>query len=144
MSKDIMLFHYDYEEDILFFYSKEKHKYEVSDFIAKSVAIDLNENKFPIGVEILDASKLFNTKKHFLKNIENGEIAININEDKIELGISLIIPIHQKTTSIPVNVVGDNKSHIPSIQAEVSVVTWYYNNFITVLNIFQSIFSMNL
>ena len=105
----------------MFFYSKEKHKYEVSDFINKLIVIDLNENKFPIGVEILDASKLLDTKKYLLKNIEDGKIAININDDKIELGISLIIPIHQKSTSVPVSVIGDNKSHIPSIQTEVSV-----------------------
>jgi len=121
MSKNIMLFHYDYEEDILFFYSKKKYKYEVSEFITKSVVIDLNENKFPIGVEILDASKLMNTKKHLLKNIKEGEIAIKISEDKIELGLTLIIPVHQEATSVPVSVVGDNKSQIPSIQTEVAV-----------------------
>jgi len=121
MSKNIMLFHYDPEENILFFYSKKKHKYEVSEFITKSVVIDFNENKFPIGFEILDASKLLNTKKHLLKNIKKGKIDIKISEDKIELTLSLIISFHQKTTSVPVNVVGDNNSHIPSIQTEVAV-----------------------
>lgn len=122
MNKSIMLFHYDCEEDILFFYSKQNQKYEVSEFITKSVVIDLNENKFPIGLEILDASKLLNTKKYLLKNIKEGEIAIKINEDKIELKLSLTIPIHRKATFIPINVVGDNKSHIPNIQTEVGVV----------------------
>jgi len=121
MNKNIMLFNYDYKEDILFFYSKKSHKYEVSEFITKSVVIDLNKNKFPMGVEILDASKLLNTKKYLLKNIKDGEIAIKISEDKIELKLSLIIPIHQKTTSVPVNIVGDNKSQIPSMQTEVTL-----------------------
>jgi len=121
MDKNIMLFHYDYEEDILFFYSKKNHKYEVSEFITKSVVIDLNENKFPIGVEISDASKLLNTKKHILKNIKDGEIAIKISEDKIELKLSVIILIHQKATSVPISVVGDNKSQIPSMQTEVAL-----------------------
>ena len=121
MNKNIMLFHYDHEEDILFFYSKKNHKYEVSEFITKSVVMDLNENKFPIGVEILDASKLLNTEKYLLKNIKDGEIAIKINEDKIELILSLTIPIHQKTTPVPVSVVGDNKSQIPNIQTEVTL-----------------------
>lgn len=123
MNKNIMLFHYDYEEDILFFYTKKKYKYEVSEFLTKSVVIDLNESKFPIGVEILDASKVFNTKNYLLKNIENGEIVIEISEDKIELKISLIISIHQKATSIPVSVIGDNKSQIPSIQTELTVAS---------------------
>lgn len=123
MNKNIMLFHYDYEEDILFFYTKKKYKYEVSEFLTKSVVMDLNENKFPIGVEILDASKIFNTEKYLFKNIENGEIGIEISEDKIELKISLIISIHQKHTSVPVNVVGENKSQLPNIQTEVAVAS---------------------
>ena len=86
-----------------------------------SLVIDLNENKFPIGIDVLDASKLFNTEKNLLKNIEDGEIVIKISKDEIELKISLIIPLDQKTISVPVSFVGENKSQIPSIQTEIAV-----------------------
>ena len=62
-----------------------------------------------------------NTKKYLLKNIKDGEIAIKISEDKIELLLSLIILIHQKPISVPISVVGDNKSQIPSMQTEVAL-----------------------
>lgn len=74
----------------------KKYKYEVSEFINKSVVIDLDENKFPIAVEILNASKFLNTKKYLLEHVEDGEIIINITEDKIELEISLISLIIKK------------------------------------------------
>jgi len=51
----------------LFFYSKGKHKYEDSVFITNSVAIDLNENKFSIAVEILDAFNIFSLYECYKK-----------------------------------------------------------------------------
>ncbi|MCL2156522.1 MAG: DUF2283 domain-containing protein [Methanobrevibacter sp.] len=123
MDKNVMLFHYDYDEDILFFYSKEKHEYDVSEFLTNLIVLDFDENKFPIGIEILHASEVLNTEKHFLKNIENGEIAIEINEDKIKLKLSLIISVYQKDTTLPISVIGANKSQIPSIQTEIALTT---------------------
>ena len=62
------------------------------------------------------------TKKHLLKPIEKGKIAILITDDKIELSLSLIVPVHQKATKVPVSIIGDNKSQIPCVQTEVAVV----------------------
>jgi len=123
MNKDTMLFHYDDEVDILCFHSKDNYEYEVSQFVTKSIVLDFNENRFPIGVEILDASKVLNTEKDFIKNIKKGEITIEITEEKIELILSLIIPVDKKTTTVPVSVVGANKSEIPCIQTEIAVAS---------------------
>ena len=123
MSKNIMQFQYDSEEDILFFYSKKDYNYEFSEHLNPFVTLGFDDKNFPVDLEILDASKVLNTKKHILKNIENGEIVIKISENKIDLSLSLIITVHQKPTTVPVTVVGVNKSHIPNIKAEVAVAS---------------------
>lgn len=116
MNKGIMLYHYDWEEDILYFHTKKKYKYEVSEFVTKMVTIELSDNKFPIGIEILDASKVLNIKKNLIKNIKGGEIDIKIN-DIVQVKISLEIPLDKEASSQPINVVGDDKSLIPDIEA---------------------------
>lgn len=123
MNENIMDIDYDYKEDILFFYSK-KQKYKFSEFLNKSIVMDFNENKIPMGLEILNASKLFKAKKHLLTNIKEGDMEIVISEKNIELNINLIIEIHQKSTPIaPINVVGNNNFNIPNIKTEVAVAS---------------------
>jgi uncharacterized protein YuzE len=108
---------------IFYFFILKKHEYNISKFLNNLIVLDFNENKFHIGVEILHTSKVLNTKKCLIKNIENGKIAIEISEDKIELRLSLIISVHQKATTLPISVIGANISQIPSIQTEIAAAS---------------------
>ncbi|KZX14512.1 hypothetical protein MBCUT_20840 [Methanobrevibacter cuticularis] len=123
MKENIMSIDYDYKEDILFFQSPTKQKYEFSEFLDKSVVMDFNKNKIPMGLEILNASKVLKAKKYLLKKINTGDMYIKITEKKIELNIILTIKIHQRPTSIPINVIGDNNYHLPNSQTELAVAS---------------------
>ena len=72
MNDKIMLFDYVYENDILFFHLAKDYNYNFSEFLDKLVVMDFNKNKIPIGIEILNASKVFKSKKYLLNNISWG------------------------------------------------------------------------
>ena len=123
MNKDTMLIHYDDEEDILCFHSKDNYEYEVSDFLTNLIVLDYNKDRLPIGIDILHASEVLNTKKDFIKNIKKGEITIEISEEEIELRLNLTISFDKKATTLPINFIVANKYQIPSIQTEIAVAS---------------------
>jgi len=124
MSKNVMIFEYDYENDILFFHQEKDYKYEFSDPLTEFFIIDFNKNKIPIGLEILDASKLFKVKKYLLNNIKEGNLKISINKKEIIVNLILSTEIHNKSTQmLPVNINGDNDIDIPVLNTEMAVAS---------------------
>ncbi|MCL2156544.1 MAG: DUF2283 domain-containing protein [Methanobrevibacter sp.] len=123
MNKRIMLFDYDYENDILFLHLAKDYNYNFSEFLDKSIVIDFNENKVPIGFEILNASKVFKSKKFLLNNINQGSINLMISERDIELKIDLLVEIHEKLTFVPINIVGNNDLNIPNFASEIAIAS---------------------
>ena len=86
--------------------------------------MDFNKNKIPVGIEILNASKLFKTKRYLLKSLNEGHLNIAISEKKIKILIMLFIKVHNKHTLIhPINVNSDNNLGIPNIKTEIAVAT---------------------
>ena len=127
MNKEIMIFQYDYENDILFFHSEKNYEYGFSEPLDESVIIDFNKNKFPIGLEVLDVSKLLKVKKYILKNLKEGDLFIRINKKEIMVNLILSMEIHNKTSQmIPVSVNGENILEIPSLKTEMSLaLSWF-------------------
>jgi len=124
MSKNIMIFEYDYENDILFFHQEKDYKYEFSDPLTEFFILDFNKNKIPIGLEILDASKLFKVKKYLLNNIKEGNLKISISQKEIMVNLTLSTEIHNKATQmLPVNVNGYNDIGIPVLNTEIAVAS---------------------
>ncbi|MCL2115539.1 MAG: DUF2283 domain-containing protein [Methanobrevibacter sp.] len=124
MNEKKLVFDFDYENDILFFYSEKDYGYEFSVFLSESIVMDFNKNKVPIGLEIFNASKLFKTKKHFLKTIYEGSLEILISKEKIKSNLTLSIKIHNKDTKTPqLNFVGVNDLQIPNINTELLVAS---------------------
>ncbi|MBZ9570399.1 DUF2283 domain-containing protein [Methanobrevibacter sp. TMH8] len=124
MKKKVMEIDYDYENDILFaFLDDEYYKdFEYSEFLDNSVSIDFDEKNIPIGVEISNASKKFNTKKQYLNDKLNGVLNISIHEKKIELNINLFVTIHNKSISLnPVDLIGDNILNIPNVETSMAI-----------------------
>ena len=123
MKENDMNHDYDVENDILSFFLVNGFRYEFSEFLNKSIVIDYNKNKQPIGFEILDASEIFKTKKIFLKNIIGGEIDLKICEKEIILDMTLIVKIHNKSTPLPINLIGNNDIKIPTLETKVAIAS---------------------
>ena len=123
MNDKIMLFDYDNENDILFFHLAKDYNYDFSEFLDKLVVMDFDKNKIPIGIEILDASKVFKSKKYLLNNISCGSIDLMVSEEKIGLKIDLVIEVHKKPTSLPISIVGNNDLNIPNFVSELAIAS---------------------
>ncbi|KZX16774.1 hypothetical protein MBCUT_06380 [Methanobrevibacter cuticularis] len=124
MKKKVMEVDYDYENDILFaFLDDEYYKdFEYSEFLDSSVSIDFDKKSIPIGIEISNASKKFNTKKQYLNDILSGALYISIHEKKIELNVNLFVIIHNKPTSLnPIDLVEDNILNMPNIETSMAI-----------------------
>jgi len=116
-----MKFDYDCENDSLFLYW-DNGVYEFSEFLSDSIAIDFNTEKIPIGIEILNTSKKFNTEKTKLMNIIKCIVNVSIGEEKIKFSIHLNIEVHSNLTSIkPVSIVKDNDLNIPKSEINMAI-----------------------
>lgn len=79
---------YSFEEDIFSGKDLYNRKYD-SSFQLKDLIFDMDDSGKISGVEILNASKIFNLPKVFLKNMVGGELRILVAEDSISLIVSL-------------------------------------------------------
>ena len=80
---------YDYKNDILFFKIKDR-EYERS-FDFEDFVIDLDKEGFATGIQIMDASKIFNRSKEDLRNISNFKFATKIENNIISIQIAFSI-----------------------------------------------------
>ena len=88
MKKEKAVIDYSFEEDILFV-RPENRDYSSSVQIGNFI-LDLKGKNQIVGIEILDASKIFNVVKEWLINIQGGEIQINVSNNVIHLRIVLM------------------------------------------------------
>ncbi|WP_292459846.1 DUF2283 domain-containing protein [Methanothermococcus sp.] len=78
---------YDFENDDLFIYKKGAKSKETLDL--DDVLLDF-DNEGIVGIEILDASKMFKVDKYdLLKNLIKFEAVIKITKDVIKLNMKL-------------------------------------------------------
>jgi len=73
---------YDYLNDILFFKVKNR-EYERSIEMDRFI-IDIDNENFIVGIQILNASELFELKKELLRKICKWQFQASINENKLE------------------------------------------------------------
>jgi uncharacterized protein YuzE len=79
---------YDFENDVLYIYTNEGKYGESVDL--DDVILDIGEDGNIIGIEILDASKIFKVDKYdLLKNLIKFEAVIKITKDVIKLNMKL-------------------------------------------------------
>ena len=79
---------YDFENDVLYIYTDEGEYNESIDL--DDVILDIEKNGKIIGIEILDASKMFKVDKYdLLKNLIKFEAVIKITKDVIKLNMKL-------------------------------------------------------
>jgi uncharacterized protein YuzE len=87
---------YDFIADSLLFYINEDYKYKRSIRFNEDIILDFNDKDVPVALELLNASKTFNVKKHFLKQPVGIKMDIFVGEDVIKLIAKFPISIHQK------------------------------------------------
>jgi uncharacterized protein YuzE len=91
--RSIDYINYNLVDDDLFLYHNNI-KYESSVDLG-NVILDLDAEGSPIGLEILDASKLFKVPKSSLQNIQTVKAEISISSEIIEIKImiSVLFPV---------------------------------------------------
>jgi uncharacterized protein YuzE len=89
ISRNIDIWNYDIETDILFFRDNSL-KYHSSIDLGDLI-VELDENDMPMGMELLNASLNFNIPKIILRNIKNVSAEINTTEKMIEVKIKISV-----------------------------------------------------
>ena len=90
---------YDFENDTLFVFPKSRipKEYNISEHIDDFI-LDFDSNKNLIGIEILNASKVFKLTKIQLTNIVNWDFTIDINERIIKIDVNMKFEMRNKFT----------------------------------------------
>lgn len=108
---------YDIQNDSLFLYIEDDYTYDKSLRLNKDIIIDFDENKVPVALEILHASKLFEVNRSDLKNPISLDMEIIIGKDYIRIKADFIILTRNKVTPLDLDIEGVNSINIPSQEA---------------------------
>ncbi|WP_297897601.1 DUF2283 domain-containing protein [Methanobrevibacter sp.] len=111
---------YDYLADALFIYVVGSSDYEEAIEINNNTYLSLDEDSYPVALEILDASKVLHVKKFNLKNIKSINLKTCINNKEIIVDCVLEVPIHNKNQIKSTNSVIVNDMNLPNITAELA------------------------
>jgi|TARA_B100002003_G_C13772206_1_gene382979 uncharacterized protein YuzE len=79
-------FDYDSRNDIIFFKVKDReysHSIELS-----SLVIDLDKEDFIVGLQIINASEIFQISKDILRGVNGFRLQARINEGVIQINLS--------------------------------------------------------
>jgi len=102
---------YDFSNDILFFKVREReysHSIEVN-----NIVIDFDEENFIVGMQIFDASKLFNIPKVWLAEPKNARFRASIRDNRIQVSLLLEINVRNKVYRPNPIVIQDSEEDIP-------------------------------
>ncbi|HJH31096.1 MAG TPA: DUF2283 domain-containing protein [Methanosarcinaceae archaeon] len=80
-------FNYDFDNDVIFFYSENKN-YDFS-IDTEGIIFDLSDDKHLMDIEIFDASKRFGVSKSDLRTVKHFEANINIDRENIKISMKL-------------------------------------------------------
>ncbi len=86
---------YDYKYDILFFKVKNREysrSIEMGNFV-----LDLDNDNFLVGIQILEASKFFGIDKMKLREIPKWDFKSNIKDNIIEIRVNFEMKLRNKT-----------------------------------------------
>ena len=102
---------YDYDSDVIFFYSKNKN-YDFS-IDTEGIILDLSEDNYVMDIEIFNASKRFGVSKSDLRAVKRFEAEINIDRDNIEISMKLEIQKRNRLFDKFFNALTLNTMNIP-------------------------------
>lgn len=105
---------YDYINDILFFKVKNR-EYDFS-LEFQNMVIDIDEEKFIVGIQIFDASMFLGISKINLREIPKWKFKARIDHGIIELRLFYQICVRNKMIEKNPIIIQENKSNLPSPQ----------------------------
>jgi uncharacterized protein YuzE len=105
---------YDYVNDILFFKVKNR-EYNFS-IELQNMVIDIDKEKFVVGIQIFEASKFLMMSKLNLREIPKWQFKAKIEDNIIELRLNYQLKIRNKIFEKSPIIVQENKSGLPSPQ----------------------------
>lgn len=111
---------YDPVMDSLYIRTVNAYKYAESVELGVNMILDFDENKIPVALEILDASKILNVKPFSLKNLKKYNIQILVDEKAITLRAKFLMPLHNKGEEKPLSAETANDLKIPQIEANLA------------------------
>jgi len=85
---------YDFKNDIFFFKVKEReysHSIELT-----NVIIDFDKEDFIVGLQIINASKIFGTDKKTLQQVKHFKMQSTINNGAIQINLSFNVNVGNK------------------------------------------------
>jgi uncharacterized protein YuzE len=109
---------YDREVDALFIHVKKDFSYATSVELDDNVILDFDSNSVPVVLEILNASKILNTTKFSLRNIQKIKMNVNVNDESIGLKLDINVLTSNRNQTQKVDTFTSNDIGIPSIQTE--------------------------
>ena len=102
---------YDYSNDILFFKVKDR-EYDFS-LEFKNIVVDIDEEKYIVGIQIFDASKFLRMDKIHLRQITKWKFEAKIEENSIELRLFYQINVRNQIKEVTPIIVQENTSNLP-------------------------------
>ncbi len=105
---------YDYVNDILFFKVKDREYSFSLEF--QNMTIDLDKEKFIVGIQIFDASEFLGITKINLREIPKWQFKAKINQGVIEIRLFYQLKVRNKVIEKTPIIIQENKSNLPSPQ----------------------------
>ncbi len=105
---------YDYVNDILFFKVKNREYSFSIEF--QNMVIDVDKEKFIVGIQIFEASKFLGIPKINLREIPKWQFKAKIEEGIIELRLNYQLKIRNKIYEKNPIIIQEDKSSLPSPQ----------------------------
>ena len=110
---------YDYVNDILFFKIKNREYNFSIEF--QNMVIDIDEEKFVVGIQIFNASEFLRMSKVNLREIPKWQFNSKIEGEVIELRLNYQLKVRNKIFDKNPIIIQENKSMLPSPQMVSSI-----------------------
>lgn len=103
---------YDVQSDSIFFYGSDK-KYR-SSIDLDGVILDVSEDNYIMGIEILGVSEKFNVSKMDLSNIKHFEANIEISKENIKITMEMRLYKRNGLINRSLDTLGLNSMNLPA------------------------------
>lgn len=111
-SSQVNKYDYDIQSDSIFFYGSDK-KYR-SSIDLDGIILDVSEDDYIMGIEILDASEKFNVSKMDLGNIKHFEANIEISKENIKINMEIKLYKRNGLVNKYLDTLGLNSMNLPA------------------------------
>jgi hypothetical protein len=105
---------YDFKYDILLFKVKDREYLRSIEF--DNLALDLDSERFLVGLQIFEASKFLNIDKMLLREMPKWKFEAKIEDNKIELRLLFQIQIRNKIIEKNPIIIQSSEEDLPNSQ----------------------------